>query len=152
VKVYVLRHGDAVPSWTNDSARALSELGRKQVQACADSNREALAQVQQVFVSPYIRAQQTCDIVRGEVLPEAETVDWLAPDAMLSVTVDKLRDRVKSDVVLLVSHQPLVSNLIEILSGANGGSVHMSTASLALLETNVIAARCADLVWIKPSE
>ncbi|MDD1004476.1 phosphohistidine phosphatase SixA [Pseudomonas sp. TNT2022 ID642] len=134
MKLWVLRHGEAVPYGScPDSERELTEHGRKEALSSA---AHLIGQpLTAIYASPYLRAQQTAQIVR-EALgfePEIRTVDWLIPE----VDPDKVTDQLVSvSNVLLVSHNPLVGNLLSYLQhGAGYPPEKVSTAGLAELES-----------------
>jgi phosphohistidine phosphatase len=140
MKLWLLRHGEAEPTARTDAERNLTVHGRQQV-------REAAAQLlgrplQAVLVSPYVRAQQTADLV-CDVLAFSgmrQTVPWLTPESDLRQTLREL-DGYAFDELLLVTHQPLVGALAGLLiHGHRQQPVAMNTASLALLEGVELAA------------
>ena len=134
MKLWVLRHGEAVPYGScPDSERELTEHGREEALRSA---AQLIGQpITAIYASPYLRAQQTAQIVR-EALgfePEIRTVEWLTPE----VDPDKVADQLVSvSNVLLVSHNPLVGNLLSYLQhGAGYPSEKVGTAGLAELES-----------------
>ncbi|MFI8226205.1 phosphohistidine phosphatase SixA [Pseudomonas sp. NPDC085632] len=134
MKLWVLRHGEAVPYGScPDSERELTDHGRKEALSSA---AHLIGQpLTAIYASPYMRAQQTAQIVR-EALgfePEIRTVEWLTPE----VDPDKVTDQLVSvSNVLLVSHNPLVGNLLSYLQhGAGYPPEKVSTAGLAELES-----------------
>ena len=134
MKLWVLRHGEAVPYGScPDSERELTDHGRREV---LNSAAHLIGQpLTAIYASPYLRAQQTAQIVR-EALgfePEIRTVEWLTPE----VDPDKVTDQLVSvSNVLLVSHNPLVGNLLSYLQhGAGHPPEKVSTAGLAELES-----------------
>jgi len=134
MKLWVLRHGEAVPFGScPDSERELTDHGRKEVW---NSAAHLIGQpLTAIYASPYLRAQQTAQIVR-EALgfePEIRTVEWLTPET----DPDKVTDQLVSvSNVLLVSHNPLVGNLLSYLQhGAGYPPEKVSTAGLAELES-----------------
>ncbi len=134
MKLWVLRHGEAVPYGScPDSERELTDHGRKEALSSA---AHLIGQpLTAIYASPYLRAQQTAQIVR-EALgfdPEIRTVEWLTPE----VDPDKVTDQLVSvSNVLLVSHNPLVGNLLSYLQhGAGYPPEKVSTAGLAELES-----------------
>ena len=140
MKLWLLRHGEAEPVARTDASRNLTVYGQQQV-------REAAVQLQgrplrAVLVSPYVRAQQTADLV-CEVLAFAgvrQTVSWLTPESDLRQTLREL-DGYAFDELLLVPHQPLVGALAGLLiHGHRQQPLPMNTASLALLEGDELAA------------
>ncbi|NUT75344.1 phosphohistidine phosphatase SixA [Pseudomonas sp. C1C7] len=134
MKLWVLRHGEAEPhgSQPHDSQRALTEHGREEVLRSAA--RLMGQPVTAIYSSPYLRAQQTAQLVR-EALgfePEIRTVDWLTPESDPDRVAEQL---VAVSNVLLVSHNPLVGNLLSYLQhGAGHPPEKVSTAGLAELK------------------
>ncbi|MCW8275608.1 phosphohistidine phosphatase SixA [Pseudomonas sp. PCH199] len=149
MKLWVLRHGEAVPhgSTPHDSERELTANGRAEVlRAAANLIGQPLTAI---YASPYVRAQQTAQLVRDTLGfgPEIRIVEWLTPD----VDPDRVTDQLKSVTnVLLVSHNPLVGNLLSYLQhGAGHPPERVSTAGLAELESNELLIGSMKLNSIK---
>ena len=149
MKLWVLRHGEAEPhgSKPHDSERALTDHGREEVlRSAAMLIGQPLAAI---YASPYLRAQETAQLVK-EALgfePEIRTVEWLTPDT----DPDKVAEQLVSvSDVLLVSHNPLVGNLLSYLQhGAGYPPEQVSTAGLAELENNELLIGSMKLNGIK---
>eukprot|EP01034_Spumella_vulgaris_P011992 gene11992-15255_t len=112
MKLWVLRHGEAESHAPSDAQRNLTERGREEV---LHSAAHLIGQpISAIIASPYVRAQQTAQLVREALgfVPEIRTVSWLTPDGNPLQVLEKLDT---DDNVLLVSHQPLVGNLISFL-------------------------------------
>jgi phosphohistidine phosphatase len=149
MKLWVLRHGEAVPhgSRPHDSERELTDNGRKEVLRSAEL---LMGQpLTAIYASPYLRAQETAHLVR-EVLgfePEIRTVEWLTPDTEPDKVAEQM---VAVSDVLLVSHNPLVGNLLSYLQhGAGHPPERVSTAGLAELESNELVVGSMRLNGIK---
>ncbi|PAU53285.1 phosphohistidine phosphatase SixA [Pseudomonas sp. PICF141] len=148
MKLWVLRHGEAEPHGTRpDSERTLTIKGREEVlRAAAYLMGKPLTAI---YASPYQRAQETAEIVRAALnfAPEIRTVDWLTPDT----DPDKVAEQLVSvSDVLLVSHNPLVGNLLSYLQhGAGHPPEKVSTAGLAELENNELLIGSMKLNSIK---
>lgn len=132
MKLWVLRHGEAEPQSRSDAERALTARGREQV---LHSAALLIGQpLTAIIASPYVRAQQTAQLVR-EALgfePQIITVPWLTPDSHPLRVLERLE---ATGDQLLVSHQPLVGSLISLLQhGHLREPQGMNTASLAELE------------------
>ena len=152
MKLYILRHGEAEPFASHDSLRPLTARGQSDVERAVRSKFQELSQVERVLVSPYLRAQQTADIVKA-VFPNHvfDECNLLVPDASPIVLLDYLNslfEKEDLESLLLVSHQPLVGTLIDGLSGADPGRYFMGTAALAALDCEIVAAGCADVQWL----
>ncbi|PYB73586.1 phosphohistidine phosphatase SixA [Pseudomonas soli] len=134
MKLWVLRHGEAEPWANSDAERRLTAHGREQVLRSA---AHLLGQpLQAIIASPYVRAQQTAALVHG-ALGFSEpvcTVPWLTPESDVQQVIGEI-ERLGLEHVLLVSHQPLVGNLVGQLEHGHGQQpAPLSTASLAELE------------------
>ena len=144
MKVWILRHGEAQAHARTDAERNLTEHGRAEVlRSAAHLIGQPLGAI---IASPYVRAQQTAQLVRDVLGFEREilTVPWLTPDEDVRQVLEKLDT---DDDVLLVSHQPLVGSLISFLQhGHQRQPQPMYTASLAELEGDFPLAGLMSLV------
>ncbi|MFJ7146477.1 MAG: phosphohistidine phosphatase SixA [Pseudomonas protegens] len=132
MKLWVLRHGQAESHAPTDAQRNLTAHGREEVLGSA---AQLIGQpISAIIASPYVRAQQTAQLVREALGFEGEvrTVSWLTPEANPLQVLQQLDS---ADNLLLVSHQPLVGSLIGLLQhGHLRDPQPMNTASLAELE------------------
>lgn len=119
MKVFIMRHGDAVPDAASDALRPLSERGVDESQQMARWLDARKPEIDRVLVSPYVRAQQTLAELRGALpLPdETECLPQLTPGGDADVVGDYLRALAGTGVnaVLVVSHLPLVGYLVAAL-------------------------------------
>ena len=107
--LWLLRHGEAEARARSDAERPLTERGRKEVRRSAERLRGR--PLQYILASPYLRAQQTAEIVRevlGLALP-LTTVDWATPDDSPRDAANRLDSY--PGHCLLVSHNPLLGQL-----------------------------------------
>nr|WP_154743821.1 phosphohistidine phosphatase SixA [Pseudomonas karstica] len=142
-----MRHGEAEGHARTDAERNLTDHGRKEVLRSA---AHLIGQpIQAIIASPYVRAQQTAQLVR-EVLgfePQILTVPWLTPESSPEQVLDHLET---DDNVLLVSHQPLVGSLICFMQhGHLSQPQPMGTANLAELEGKSALAGLMGLNSVK---
>lgn len=152
MQLLILRHGKAEPMQQDDAARELTERGRAQVAwICAQRQRE-LAAVRAIWASPFVRTQQTAQIVAEHLQLPVITEPVLVGDIPPQRVLDALGDADAEEFpLLLVSHQPLVGSLVNGLCGS--GNAHpMGTSSLACLSSEVWADGCADLDWLQHAE
>jgi len=147
VKLWILRHGEAEAHARTDAERNLTERGRAEVlRSAAHLIGQPLGAI---IASPYVRAQQTARLVRDALgfVPDIRTVAWLTPEGSPAQVLAHLE---AEDNVLLVSHQPLVGNLISFLQhGHSRQPQPMYTASLAQLEGEFALAGLMNLVSVK---
>ncbi|RMS86763.1 phosphohistidine phosphatase SixA [Pseudomonas savastanoi] len=145
MKVWVLRHGEAQSRARSDAERELTAHGREEVLKSAVHLSDK--SVQRIIASPYVRAQQTAELVRQSLgfNDPVVTVPWLTPDSSPREVLLQL-DKLGVDEVLLVSYQPLVGELIGVLAhGSPQQAEPMSTASLAELEGEFVLAGAMQL-------
>ena len=126
MKVFIMRHGEAEVVASSDEARHLTEYGRKQSISQGEwlkthLNSTALS-VQKVIVSPYVRAQETFELVNAaldNILNDVETWSGVTPYGNATLVADYLSVLQKQGVesVLLVSHLPLVGSIVSELYG-----------------------------------
>ena len=146
MRLWLLRHGEAEPQAASDAARELTTHGRKEVQQAAAqlAGRPLTA----IIASPYVRAQQTAELVRSALgfNGKVNTVAWLTPDSDPRDALKYLDERERAEV-LLVSHQPLIGALGGLLvHGHRQEPLPMRTASLAELEGDILAAGLMELL------
>jgi phosphohistidine phosphatase len=88
--IFLLRHGQAEPQKTTDDARELTKKGEADVYKAVLLSLNDLKGLQQIWVSPLVRAQQTANIV-AKVLreqginPLLHTTELLVPEAIPEV-------------------------------------------------------------------
>lgn len=133
MKLWILRHGEAEQRAPSDPERALTPHGREEVLRSAA--RLIGERIDLILASPYLRAQQTAGLVHEALglAQEVATVPWLTPEAQPWRVLDGIAD-LAGQRVLLVSHQPLVGNLLVSLCGDSAAASPMRTATLAVLE------------------
>ena len=109
-----MRHGQAAAQAATDAERALTVAGETEVRLMA-SLLEGQS-LDGILASPYVRAQQTAALVRSQIGFERAiaTAPWLTPDDEPNDVLRYLAERPEQNL-LLVSHQPLVSQLVSLL-------------------------------------
>lgn len=154
MRLYVLRHGDAVESpFYQDRDRPLSDVGKRQVESVAHFFQAARIKPDLILASPFTRARQTSEVVRESL----GVTDSLTSDALISGST--LNDLIKEinahpvETLLLVGHEPQLSGLISVLTGGDDQfRVEMKKASLACLELRHPARKGhAVLSWLLAS-
>lgn len=153
MQVFVLRHGQAEPQQTTDEARNLTEKGRGDVALSIHNSLSELQQINQIWVSSLVRAQQTACITRDILCAKGiqvsmRTTDLIVPEGDPAELFDVLQNSGLSSV-LLASHQPFVGKFLDIFCGKPRGTYSMDTSSLALVECDIAAPDCGNLRWLK---
>ncbi len=149
MRLFVLRHGQAEPCNTDDFHRTLTEEGRGEVKKILAENYKELNHIQKIWVSPYLRAQQTA-IIAAETLKvnDVTTTELLVPEGDPRIIINNLSN-VECESILLVSHQPLVSRIIDGLCDTKNIFYQMPTGSLAFIDLDIIALGFGRFKWVK---
>lgn len=160
--VTIWRHGEAGRAFT-DRRRELTQQGRDDIGfgcqqfhlACAARN---MPHPDLILHSPWVRTRQS-----AELIASAFTHATLHPETALrpgseAVAVDACMESLLQSAscprhVVLVSHQPLVSRLVDHYLGESGSVPPLSPGGLAMLELDVAAADSGQLrFWALPPE
>ena len=145
MRIWILRHGQAEPMAQTDAQRPLTETGR--IEALTMARQLAGEPLDAILASPFVRAQQTAALVQQAIgyKRSIATAPWLTPDDDPRQAVEYLGERSEANL-LLVSHQPLVSQLVSLLvEGHRRGHYPMPTAGLACVDMDVAACGLANL-------
>jgi len=154
MELFLLRHGDAVVQAPRDFERVLSDQGRAELSSVMSQAGPALASLEQVLVSPYVRTQQSFEHI-SQALPAAVTktdCDLLVPGSNPYETLNFVCSKAKQQGVaslMLVTHQPLIGALLNLFCDLEPGAHYMGTASLAAMDMDEPAAALGDLRWVK---
>jgi phosphohistidine phosphatase len=151
--LFLLRHGCAEPSAIRDRDRKLTAEGREELQRVMAAATPQFSAITRVMASPYVRAQQSCDIATT-FLPhladqDRHIADFLTPGSNPQRTIDWLLTQPADSAILLVTHQPLVGTLLDELCGFEAGRYRMGTGALAYLQLPLVGRGQADLIWLK---
>lgn len=145
--LFLLRHGEAQLFADNDPERALTSLGYQQTKAILAQSKNDLQRVTRIIASPYVRAQQTAQLVSQFLELPVETSALLTPDARMS-SLSEMIEQMSDDVPLLVTHQPLVGGFVDWLCGLAPGRHMLGTSALAYIEADIVAGSCGELLWL----
>lgn len=146
-KLWIMRHGQAMAQASSDEQRALTAVGEQQVLQSAKQHL-INSQFTHVFVSPYLRAQQTWHIIKPLVHADhCETVNWITPDVATAPALDALLSLSGNELrVLLVCHQTFAGRLSTHLCEGSTQGKHLETAAIEFIETEVFASKCGHLL------
>jgi phosphohistidine phosphatase len=157
MELYVLRHGIAVdrgePGYAVDADRPLTAEGLKKMRQIAQGMKSMELSFDLVLSSPYLRAKQTAEIVAGVLMIEKhmELSMNLEPDGSIKSLLAELKKNYAGRrSVLVVGHEPLLSQLISVLvSGNDGLLIVMKKGGLCKLTIDELTiGRCAALDWL----
>lgn len=140
MEIYILRHGKAEErsqNITSDSNRRLTEEGKRDLDCIGKAIKNLGNEFDYVITSPLVRAKQTAEIVLKQIKNKKKSIlvwNELKPEIDVTLTIKKLSKLQTSSRVLLVGHEPHLTNLIgQIISGTDevnislkkGGFVHI---------------------------
>jgi phosphohistidine phosphatase len=139
MQIYLLRHAiaeEGVPG-QSDAERALVPEGRKKLKEVLRLARQADTAVSLILTSPYRRARETADMVADLLANEAELLESgaLSPEGKPDAVWTEVRAHKSVDSVLLVSHEPLLSQTAAFL--LNCPALHVDFKKGALMRIDV---------------
>jgi phosphohistidine phosphatase len=119
VRIYLVRHGDAVPEEDagSDRDRWLSARGRELSRVLGKLLREQRVEPDAIMCSPLPRAAQTAELLATSLdyLGVITSLRSLEPSAQPRVAANQIL--AAGGAVLVVSHEPLISVLGAFLMG-----------------------------------
>ena len=130
MNIYLLRHGEAEARAHNDPARQLTARGKLEIEQVAQQFAARDIRLDRCLASPYLRASQTASLFLRFTAPDlpVETADILTPEVRASAVMDFL-DGMREQHVLLVSHNPLLSELCALLTDGDISHMHILRTS-----------------------
>lgn len=150
MNLFVLRHGEAGSHPQGDWLRTLTTRGRVDVHHVISSRLSELSGVRDIWVSPYVRAQETA-LLAAELLPSCAliTCDFLVPESSPRELLAMLEEKAPNGQVLIVSHQPLVGRFADMIVGSDPGFHPFDTATLAAFDISYMASGMARCCWMQ---
>lgn len=150
MNVYILRHAKADFSSKGEDP-PVSEQGEKQAVQVLKVAKDNWGFAPTVVVSsPILRARQTMDIMKKSMGGGFRVVvdECLNPDAKTEDVLSFLSKLKKDDDVVLISHMPLIFELLYDFIGGRG-EVELLNGSIAAIEFNGRAASGkGKLAWL----
>lgn len=137
MEIYVLRHGIAENGYgMPDGQRALTAEGREKLRAVLQIAKAAGAAPAAILTSPLRRAIETGNIA-AEVLGyrgDFVRTDALEPESSPAAAWKEIAARRNQQNLLLVGHEPLLSQLVAHLLGAPPVQVWMRPATFVAVD------------------
>ncbi len=157
----IWRHGTAVEG-VNDRLREITGSGRDDVgfgsrqfhEACSVRN---IPHPHKILYSPLVRTTQTAELIAAAFTHASMAADKaMQPGSSVSAVDEAVSAFIDADVtqhLLLVSHQPLVSRVIEYYLGPGGYVPFLTPGGLVTLSLESSQPTCAQLLfWALPPE
>jgi phosphohistidine phosphatase len=144
MEIYLLRHGiadDGKPG-RPDSARELTDEGRRKTADVLKLARKAGARPSLILSSPYVRARQTAQIAAVELAYEGHIlpVDSLVPHSSPENVWKDIRDHGHEEAILLAGHEPLLGSMVAYLLNSPALRVEMKKAALVRIDLESLRA------------
>jgi phosphohistidine phosphatase len=145
MQIIIMRHGEAQMTHQNDRDRQLTTYGTEQSRQTAQWLNHYLCDANQriefALVSPFKRAQQTFRELNKWVdveqeLSSSDIVPSGDPDLVQAYIDDLINEKSLNQSILLVSHMPLVSYLLDTLCNVSH-SLLFATAALVIVDYDV---------------
>lgn len=155
MQVYIMRHGDAAIHAPSDAERPLTQKGKDDSVLMAQWLQNQGIKIDSVLVSPYLRAEQTRQVVSQHLdLPaKSEVLGQLTPGGNAAFVADHIRDIavLGANAILVVSHLPLVGYLVSELCPHKEPPM-FTTSTVACVEIDV-AHQKSQFEWmLSPSQ
>ncbi|HAP34625.1 MAG TPA: phosphohistidine phosphatase SixA [Bacteroidetes bacterium] len=153
--LFFLRHGEAGMNFPSDFERELTDGGIGASHSIGGFCKKTGITFTHIISSPLMRAKQTAQVIvqkfPGMTMEESEL---LTPNADPKNLFNFLRSFTSSSKILLVTHEPFVSNFIStLISGTETVNIIMRPTTFACVETTGSPARGnGKLLWLVPSE
>jgi phosphohistidine phosphatase len=155
MRLFLVRHGSAEEKLGRpDPERALTDEGRKEVAAVSPAIAAALDPPTRLLSSPYLRAEQTAEILRESLGLDAkiQASEALLPDSDWPALREALQalsaTGAKSFVV--VGHNPSISMIAAaICAGDENGRIGFAKGAVACIDIDDLGGRPAgELRWL----
>jgi len=157
MRLYLLRHAIAgerdAEKYPDDGQRPLTKAGTEKMIKIAQALSKMDVKIDLILSSPLLRARETAEIARKQLSLKKDClilVDQLAPLGEPSQLISEIQTKYIRERLLLVGHEPDLSNLISLLlSGATALPVTMKKGGICCLSIDQLAAgKCATLEWL----
>lgn len=148
MKLVLMRHAEAEGMRTSDAERALTARGHGQAVQTAQWLQQQMegGRSLQLLVSPYRRARETAVALADVFAVTPCFLDELTPDVDPRRALRALDVAATADIVLVVTHMPLVAALASWLEeGVLSSGAGFMLAEARVLETEVLGVAAARL-------
>lgn len=145
--VYFVRHGEATDHAADDFTRELTPRGRTRTENLAIVLKRLEVHLTHLWTSPRIRALQTAQIIEKGLGITAEIRDSLDLGFGMEALVELLQPLNDDAEVMLVGHNPSMSDVVSALTGT---MVEIKKGGLACVEIDLPIAMKGALTWFIP--
>jgi phosphohistidine phosphatase len=152
LRLVLVRHAIAEEggaAWPDDDQRPLSRDGQRKWKQAARGLSGLVSPVDLLLTSPLVRTVQTAEILARALSPSArlQLFDPLRPDSRPVAIVAALRARSPAGTVVLVGHEPTLSELAASLLHLQGPLAFRKGAAMAMTTRGLGSRGPARLEW-----
>jgi phosphohistidine phosphatase len=146
--IFFLRHGDASSdSRYDDSERPLTDLGMRQATMVGTLLHRMKVRIDATLSSPLARAHETASIALSHLKNQQVAISELLLNGTDPQQLFEHLQKLRAPSVLLVGHEPFLSETISLLIGGNREvEIEMKKCSLALVEVSIPIHQGAGLL------
>lgn len=153
----VLRHGEAGrrSSLYGDSKRSLTTEGKQEIVDLSNGLISLGLRLDYIFTSPLLRAKQTAEIVAKSLKykGKVEDLDALKPEGNRLEFYSTLSNLKQDSVVLVVGHEPYLSQMISEAISQSGCRINLKKAGLARIRIlSTLPKIRGELRWLLTSK
>jgi phosphohistidine phosphatase len=157
MKLFFLRHANAVERdpniYPDDGLRPLTSEGYKKMARIARTLDEMDIRVDRILSSPFLRARETAEIARKSLHLDKDQlalVDALLPFGDTKALITEIREKFPRFNLLLVGHEPDLSELISLLlTGDKSMPLMLKKGGICCLSIDeLVPGKCATLEWL----
>lgn len=151
--LFILRHGQAGRSSParDDSKRGLTVEGEKEIRDIAKGLRALGIEFDHILTSPLVRSRQTAELVFQIVghKNQVQEMEELKPEGSKSQLFSKLSKFRRDSTVLVVGHEPYLSELIAGAISNGQCKIDLKKGGVARIRvTNILPALKGELRWL----
>ncbi|MDC8453763.1 MAG: phosphohistidine phosphatase SixA [Candidatus Nitrosotalea sp.] len=149
----VLRHGEAGrgSALPGDSTRALTTEGKQEIADLSNGLKSLGVKLDVIYTSPLLRAKQTAEIVAKSLKYKGkiEELDSLKPEGSKLDFYSVLSKLKQDSVVLVVGHEPYLSDMIGEAISPSGCRINLKKAGLARIKViSTLPKIKGELRWL----
>jgi len=139
-----MRHGEASLQAPSDIERPLTERGMAQTKSLLKRYANDFSSIKTIYASPYLRAQQTAELVSDALGLPISTMTSITPDGNPRRVSDELFETKESaGDIILITHMPFVGGLNSLLTcGDSSYPEPFVTSQVVVLEAEQILPGC----------
>jgi len=149
----VLRHGEAGRRSTSprDSKRSLTAEGQQEIVDLSNGLKSLEVKLDCILTSPLLRAKQTAEIVAKSLKYKGkiEEPDSLKPEGNRLEFYSVLSKLKQDSVILVVGHEPYLSEMISEAISQSGCRINLKKAGLARIRVlSTLPKIRGELRWL----